>query len=51
MGLFDVEFWKKIEPSKDKKFAHGLYDGVFTLFFKPNEVNHAGTHIEGPMDL
>ncbi|WMX16655.1 MULTISPECIES: NADH:ubiquinone reductase (Na(+)-transporting) subunit B [unclassified Aureispira] len=51
MGLFDVEFWKKIEPSKDKKFAHGLYDGVFTLFFKPNEVNHTGTHIKGPMDL
>lgn len=51
MGLFDVDFWKKIEPSKDKKFAHGLYDGVFTLFFKPNEVNHAGTHIKGPMDL
>lgn len=51
MGLFDVEFWKKIEPSKDKKFAHGLFDGLFTLFFKPNEVTHAGTHIKGPMDL
>jgi len=51
MGLFDVEFWKKIEPSKDKKFAHGLYDGMFTFFFKPNEVNHSGTHIKGPMDL
>ena len=51
MGLFDVEFWKKLEPSKEKKFAHGLYDGLFTLFFKPNEVTHAGTHIKGPMDL
>ncbi|MBL4648523.1 MAG: RnfABCDGE type electron transport complex subunit D, partial [Aureispira sp.] len=52
MGLFDVDFWKKIEPSKDKVFAHGLYDGVFTLFFKPNEVNQIGsTHIKGPMDL
>jgi Na+-transporting NADH:ubiquinone oxidoreductase subunit B len=51
MGLFDVEFWKKIEPSKDKKLVHGLYDGVFTLFFKPNEVNHKGGHIKGPMDL
>lgn len=51
MGLFDVEFWKKIEPSKEKKFAHGLYDGLFTLFFKPNEVTHGGTHIKGPMDL
>jgi len=51
MGLFDVDFWKGIEPSKDKKFLHGLYDGVFTLFFKPNEVTHAGTHIKGPMDL
>lgn len=51
MGLFNVEFWKKIEPSKNKKFAHGLYDGLFTLFFKPNEVTHGGTHIKGPMDL
>lgn len=52
MGLFDVEFWKKREPSKDRKFAHGLYDGFFTFFFKPNIVNKAGTtHIKGPMDL
>lgn len=51
MGLFDVEFWKKLEPSKEKKFAHGLYDGVFTLFFKPNKVTKGGTHIKGPMDL
>jgi Na+-transporting NADH:ubiquinone oxidoreductase subunit B len=51
MGLFNVDFWKKIEPSKDKQFLHGIYDGVFTLFFKPNEVTHHGTHIKGPMDL
>lgn len=51
MGLFDVDFWKKIEPSKDKKFAHGFYDGLFTLFFKPNKVTQGGTHIKGPMDL
>ncbi|MDC0231152.1 NADH:ubiquinone reductase (Na(+)-transporting) subunit B [Aureispira] len=51
MGLFDVEFWKKIQPPKEKQFLHGLYDGLFTLFFKPNEVTHKGTHIKGPMDL
>ena len=51
MGIFDIKFWKKIEPSKDKKFMHGLFDGLFTLFFKPNEVTHEGTHIKGPMDL
>ncbi len=51
MGLFDVDFWKKIEPKKEKKFLHGIYDGVFTLFFKPNDVNLSGTHIKGPMDL
>ena len=51
MGLFDVEFWKKREPSKDKQFMHGLYDGLFTLFFKPNDVTQGGTHIKGPMDL
>jgi Na+-transporting NADH:ubiquinone oxidoreductase subunit B len=51
MGLFDVEFWKNIEPNKEKKFAHGLFDGLFTLFFKPNEVTHEGSHIKGPMDL
>ena len=47
MGLFDVEFWKNIEPNKEKKFAHGLFDGLFTLFFKPNEVTHEGSHIKG----
>jgi Na+-transporting NADH:ubiquinone oxidoreductase subunit B len=52
MGLFNVESWKKVEPSKDRKFMHGLYDGVFTLFFKPNKVTVKGnTHIKGPMDL
>lgn len=52
MGLFNVETWKKVEPSKDRKFLHGLYDGVFTLFFKPNKVTQIGnTHIKGPMDL
>lgn len=52
MGLFNVESWQKVEPSKDKKFLHGLYDGVFTLFFKPNKVTQLGnTHIKGPMDL
>ncbi len=51
MGLFDVDFWKKREPSKENKFMHGLFDGLFTLFFKPNEVTHDGTHIKGPMDL
>ena len=52
MGIFNVETWKKIEPSKDKKFLHGLFDGVFTLFFKPNIVTKQGhTHIKGPMDL
>lgn len=52
MGIFNVETWKKIEPSKDKKFLHGLYDGFFTLLFKPNIVTREGnTHIKGPMDL
>ncbi len=52
MGIFNVETWKKIEPSKDKQFLHGLYDGFFTLLFKPNIVTREGnTHIKGPMDL
>lgn len=52
MGIFDVKFWKKIEPSKDKKFLHASYDAFFTLFFKQNEVTKGkSVHIRDAIDL
>ena len=26
-----IDFWKKIEPKKENKFAHATYDALFTL--------------------
>jgi Na+-transporting NADH:ubiquinone oxidoreductase subunit B len=50
MGL--LEFVKKFEPSKDKKFLHTLYDGFFTFLYTPDEVTKdGGVHIKDGMDL
>ena len=42
---------KKLEPSKDNKFLHTLFDGFFTFAFTPNETTKNGTHIKDGMDL
>ncbi len=49
MGL--LQFVKKFEPSKDKKFLHTLYDGFFTFLYTPDEVTKDGVHIKDGMDL
>jgi len=47
-----IDFWKKIEPKKENKFAHATYDALFTFFFKPNlTTSGRGVHIQGAMDL
>ena len=49
MALLD--FVKKLEPSKDKKFLHTLYDGFFTFLYTPDEVTKDGVQIRDGMDL
>ena len=46
-----LDFFKKMEPSKDKKIAHTAFDAFFTFAFTPNETTHSGSHIRGGMDL
>jgi len=47
-----IDFWKRIEPKKDKKFLHATYDAVFTFLFKPNLTTKGkGVHIRDAMDL
>jgi Na+-transporting NADH:ubiquinone oxidoreductase subunit B len=47
-----IDFWKKIEPKKENKFAHATYDALFTFFFKPNlTTSGKGVHIRDAMDL
>lgn len=42
---------KKLEPSKDKKFLHTLYDAVFTFAYAPNETTKNGVHMRDGLDL
>lgn len=49
MGLLD--FFKKIEPSKDKKVLHTMYDAVFTLLYAPNSTTNDGVHMRDGLDL
>lgn len=44
---------KKIEPPKEKRFLHTLFDGFFTFAYAPNHVTRAsgGVHIRDGMDL
>ena len=46
-----LNFFKRIEPSKDKKLAHTAYDAFFTFAFAPNHTTANGTHIKDGMDL
>jgi len=46
-----IKFLKKIEPSKDKKMLHTLFDGFFTFAFTPNETTKNGVHLRDGMDL
>jgi len=48
-----LDFVKKIEPPKEKRMLHTLYDGFFTFAFAPNHVTRAsgGVHIRDGMDL
>ena len=46
-----IDFVKKLEPSKDKKFLHTLYDGFFTFLYTPDEVTKDGVQIRDGMDL
>ncbi|MEN0046802.1 MAG: NADH:ubiquinone reductase (Na(+)-transporting) subunit B [Bacteroidota bacterium] len=46
-----LNFFKAIEPSKDKKILHTAYDAFFTFAFAPNETTHGGVHIRDGMDL
>lgn len=44
---------KKLEPPKEKRLLHTLYDGFFTFLFTPNHVtkDEPGVHIRDRMDL
>jgi len=44
---------KKIEPPKEKRFLHTLFDGFFTFAYAPNHVTRGsgGVHIRDGMDL
>jgi Na+-transporting NADH:ubiquinone oxidoreductase subunit B len=47
-----IDFWKRIEPKKENKFAHATYDAFFTFLFKPNTTTLGkGVHIRDAMDL
>lgn len=51
MGLLD--FFKRIEPDKEKKFLHTTFDAFFTLFYSPNSVTsgNTGVHVRDAMNL
>ena len=51
MGLLD--FFKRIEPDKDKKILHTTFDAFFTLFYSPNSVTSGagGVHVRDAMNL
>ncbi|MCG8331831.1 MAG: NADH:ubiquinone reductase (Na(+)-transporting) subunit B [Chitinophagales bacterium] len=47
-----LAFFKRIEPNKEKSpFLHTLFDGFFTLAFRPDDVTKGGVHIRDGMDL
>ncbi len=46
-----LNFFEKIEPSREKKLLHTAYDAFFTFAFTPNETTHNGVHIKDGMDL
>ena len=46
-----IKFLKRIEPAKEKKFLHTLFDGFFTFAFAPNETTKNGVHIRDGIDL
>lgn len=47
-----LEKVKKLEPPKEKRFLHTLYDGFFTFLYTPDHVTHGnGVHIRDRMDL
>ncbi len=46
-----LNFIKKFEPPKEKKFLHTLYDGFFTFAYAPDHVTKGGVHIRDGMDL
>lgn len=46
------KFLEKLEPSKDKKFAHTIFDGFHTFLFAPKETSKDGSvHIRDGVDL
>lgn len=46
-----VDLLEKVEPSKDNKFLHTLFDGLHTFLFQPKYTTETGTHIKDGMDL
>ena len=43
---------KKLEPPKEKRFLHTLYDGFFTFLYTPDHTTQGiGVHIRDRMDL
>lgn len=45
------DFLRKIEPSKDKKYAHTTWDAFYTFAFAPATTTSQGAHIRDGMDL
>ena len=46
-----LKFLHKLEPNKEKKLLHTLFDGFFTFAFSPNSVTDGGVHVRDGMDL
>ncbi len=47
-----LEKVKSLEPPKEKRFLHTLYDGFFTFLYTPDHTTHGkGVHIRDRMDL
>ncbi len=43
-----LEKVKKLEPPKDKKFLHTLYDGFFTFLYTPDQGSPVPVFVDGP---
>lgn len=48
---FIRDFMDKIEPDKESRFLHTLWDGIDTFLYVPDHVTKKGTHIKDGMDL
>ena len=46
-----LNFFRRIEPDKNKRLLHTAYDAFFTFAFTPNHTTKEGVHVRDGMDL